>query len=370
MANGFDQAIEARFSGESPVPGSAAEKGKVIAKDDEELMHFLQESMPKIFVVGTGGSGCNTVNRMAEVGIYGAKLYAMNTDAQHLLKTQAERKLLLGRKTTKGLGAGSNPSVGEQAAEESSGEIKEMFQGVDLVFVTCGMGGGTGTGSAHVIAKAAKEAGALVVGVCTTPFTSEGKRRKENASIGLEKMRRIADTTISIPNDKLLYYVPDLPLNAAFKAADLVLTNAVKGITELVTKPGLVNLDFADLRTVLEKSGTAMIGLGEIQGQDQKDRVLQAAEKALNSPLLDLDVREADRALVNIIGGDDMTLGEAESAVNAISSRIAPNSHVIWGATIDEALENKSIRVLAVLAGVKQIDTEHAQEDIGLEFVE
>ncbi len=372
MANGFDAAIEARLSGESHIPGTPIEKGKAISKEDEELMKFLEESMPKIYVVGSGGSGCNTINRMSEVGIYGAKLVTMNTDAQHLLKTHSEKKLLLGRKTTRGLGAGSNPSVGEAAAEESANEIKQMFEGIDLVFVTCGMGGGTGTGSAHVIAKAAKDAGALVVGVCTLPFTSEGKRRRENASVGLEKLKRVADTTIAIPNDKLLYYVPDLPLNAAFKAADLVLTNAVKGITELVTKPGLVNLDFADLRTVLEKSGSAMIGLGEVQGQDVKDRVLQAAEKALNSPLLDLDVHEADRALVNITGGSDMTLGEAESAVNAISSRIASNSHVIWGATIDESLENKSVRVLAVLSGVKQMEgTDPAQEtELGLEFVD
>ncbi len=366
MANGFDNAIESRLVGGY---GASHDRSQQMSEEDKEIAAFLKESMPKIFVVGSGGSGCNTVNRMADVGIYGAKLIAMNTDAQHLLKSRSEKKLLLGRKTTRGLGAGSNPSVGEQAALESEAEIKALLEGADLVFVTCGMGGGTGTGSAHIVAKAAKDAGALVVGICTTPFTSEGKRRKENSSIGLEKLRRVADTTIAIPNDKLLYFVPDLPLNAAFKASDLVLTNAVKGITELVTKPGLVNLDFADLRTILEKSGSAMIGLGETQGSDTKDRVIAAAEKALNSPLLDVDVHEADRALVNIIGGEDMTLGEAEAAVNAISSRISPNSHVIWGATLDDGLENKSVRVLAVLAGVKQIDTEHVEEEIDLDFV-
>ncbi|MBI5177408.1 cell division protein FtsZ [Candidatus Micrarchaeota archaeon] len=365
----FEQKIATRLGTASPQT-AIVENGQPISKEDEELLKILEETMPAIYVVGTGGSGCNTINRMAEVGIYGAKLVAMNTDAQHLLKTKADRKLLIGKKRTRGLGAGSNPQVGEEAAVESQEEIKEILQSSDLVFVTCGMGGGTGTGSGHVIAKVAKELGALVVGVVTTPFTSEGKKRKENSSVGLEKLRRVADTTIAIPNDKLLYYVPDLPLNAAFKASDMVLTNSVKGITELVTKPGLVNLDFADLRTILERSGAAMIGLGEVQANETQDRVLQAAEKALSSPLLDIDVREADRALVNISGGDDMTLGEAEAAINAISSRISPNSHVIWGATIDESLQNKSVRVLAVLAGVKQLEAQEGEQDIGLDFVE
>lgn len=334
-----------------------------VSKEDEELMQFLAESMPRIYVVGTGGSGCNTINRMMDVGIYGAKFVAMNTDAQHLLKTRSEIKLLLGRKRTRGLGAGSNPQVGEEAATEAEEQIRDMLSDADLVFVTCGMGGGTGTGSAPVIAKAAKEAGALVVGVCTTPFTSEGHQRRQNAELGLDKLRRVADTTIAIPNDKLLYYVPDLPLNAAFKAADLVLTNSVKGITELVTKPGLVNLDFADLRTVLEKSGNAMIGLGEVSGGEVENRVLQAAEKALASPLLDVDVSEANRALINITGSESMTLGEAEGAVSAISNRISANSHVIWGATVDEELDNKDVRVLAVLAGVRNIDRTEAPQD-------
>lgn len=370
----LEQLIRNRAAGTSDSELQAmAQQPNQISSHDQELMKFLEESMPSIYVIGTGGSGCNTINRMREVGIYGTHLIAMNTDAQHLLKTTADRKLLLGRKKTRGLGAGSNPSVGEEAALESEPEIRELLQDADMVFVTCGMGGGTGTGSAHVIASAAKDVGALVVGVCTLPFTSEGKKRKENALSGIEKLRRVADTTIGIPNDKLLYYVPDLPLNAAFKAADLVLTNSVKGITELVTKPGLVNLDFADLRTVLEKSGNAMIGLGEITGVESKDRVIQAAEKALNSPLLDLEIRDANRALINITGGEDMTLGEAEAAINAINSRIAQNAHIIWGATVEDSMENHSVRVLAVLAGVKPIDfSEDAQkieEDLGIGFV-
>ena len=330
------------------------EPGKPLNNDEEELMQFLKQSTPKIFVVGAGGSGCNTINRMSEVGIIGAKLLALNTDAQHLLKTKAEKRLLIGKKKTRGLGAGSNPEVGEAAAVESEQEIRAMLEGADMVFITCGMGGGTGTGSAPVVARLAKELKALVVGVVTLPFSSEGNKKLRLAQDGIEKLRREADTTIVVPNDKLLYHVPDLPLNAAFKASDQVLTNAVKGITELITKPGLVNLDFADVVTVLSRSGTAMIGLGEVGAGDSKDRVMRAAELALASPLLDLDVSDSNKALVSITGGEDMTLGEVEAAVNSISSRISKESLVKWGATVDNAMSGKSVRVLAVLAGIKE----------------
>ncbi|MFA6049322.1 MAG: cell division protein FtsZ [Candidatus Micrarchaeia archaeon] len=327
---------------------------EAVSDEDREISALLQESLPKIMVIGAGGSGCNTLNRIQEIGITGARLVAMNTDAQHLLKIKADKKLVLGKKKTKGLGAGSNPEVGEAAAQESFEEIKAIVAGSDLVFVTCGMGGGTGTGSAHMIAKAAKDTGALCIGVVTTPFYSEGSKRRQNAFVGIEKLKREADTTIAIPNDRLLEIVPDLPLNAAFKAADSVLANAVKGITELVTKPGLVNLDFADIRTILEKAGMAMIGLGEVEGSDKPDRVTEAAEKALSSPFLDLDVGTANKALINITGGSDLTLGEAESAMNAISQRIAKDAHIIWGATVDDSLKNRGVRVLAVLSGISE----------------
>ncbi|HEV8290261.1 MAG TPA: cell division protein FtsZ [Candidatus Norongarragalinales archaeon] len=331
------------------------EPGKPLSPEDEELAKVLEESQPQIFVVGSGGAGCNTIQRMMETGIQGAKIVAMNTDAQHLLRIRADKRILLGKKKTKGLGAGSNPEIGQAAAEESEAEIRELFKRADLVFITGGMGGGTGTGSAHVIARAAKESGALVIGVVTMPFTSEGKKRMANALVGLEKLRKAADCTITIPNDKLLYYVPDLPLNAAFKAADMVLTNSVKGIVEVVTKPGLVNVDFADVRTILQESGLAVIGLGEIEKSSVADRAMKAADKALTSPLLDIDVSQADRALVNITGGESMTLGEAESAVNSISERIHKDAHVIWGATLDPQMPNDSIRVLAVLTGIKEV---------------
>ena len=349
------------------------EGGKPASKEDEELLEFLKQSAPKVAVVGTGGSGSNTINRMTEVGIAGAKLYAMNTDAQHLVNTNADKRILLGKKKTRGLGAGSNPEVGEAAAFEAEQEIRDLLQGKDLVFITCGMGGGTGTGSAHVVAKIAKEQGALVIGIVTLPFTSEGTKRMRNALEGLEKLKKEADTTIAIPNDKLLLFVPDLPLNAAFKVSDSVLTNSVKGITELITKPGLVNLDFADIRTILGGSGSAMIGLGEVGSADQRNRVVQAAEKALASPLLDLDIRQASKALINITGGSDMTLGEAEAAVQAISSKISKDSHVIWGAAIDDELENHAVRVLAVLSGLKERAVGEAAEpaeELNIEFID
>ncbi len=325
-----------------------------MSEEDKELSKFIEESVPKIFVVGAGGSGCNTVNRMNDIGIYGASIIAMNTDAQHLLKIRAQKKVLLGKKKTRGLGAGSNPEVGQAAAEESHDEIKVLLKDANLVFVTCGMGGGTGTGSAHVIAKAAKDSGALVIGIVTMPFTSEGTKRMANAMDGLAKLRAVADTTIAIPNDKLLFYVPDLPLNSAFRAADMVLTNAVKGITELITRPGLVNLDFADVRTIIEKSGIAMIGLGEAGNVRDKNRVVLAAEKSLKSPLIDVNVGQANKCLINIMGGEDLTLGEAEAAVNAISTKISKDAHIIWGATIDKSLSGGEVRVLAVLAGMKE----------------
>ncbi len=236
-------------------------EGQEITKEDEELFQFLEASKPTIYVIGTGGSGCNTLSRIGELGIEGSKLVAANTDVQHLVKIRAaDKKILLGRKTTKGLGAGSNPEVGEAAAKESEDEIRKAVSDGSMVFVTCGLGGGTGTGSAHFISEKARESGALTIAVVTLPFISEGKKRMENAVEGLNKLKRHADTVIVIPNDKLLTIVPDLPLNTAFKVSDEVLSNAVKGVAELVTKAGLVNLDFADLKTVLKGAGCAVVG--------------------------------------------------------------------------------------------------------------
>jgi len=348
--------------------------------NDEELVKLLEASQARICVIGVGGGGCNTIERMSEVGIHGAQTMAVNTDAQDLLSCTADKKLLIGQQLTRGLGSGSNPTVGENAARESIEELADELEKTDLVFITCGMGGGTGTGAAPVLAQLAKEElNALTIAVVTLPFMVEGKKRIENAMLGLDKMRKFADTIIVIPNDKILEIAPDLPLNSAFKVADEVLTNAVKGITEMVTKPGLINLDFADLRTILERGGAAMIGLGESQSEHASEaRALEAVENALTSPLLDIDISEASRALINVVGGTDMTLREAEMIVETVSAKIHPSAHIIWGAMIDEKLNKKKIQAMVVIAGgrfpyldgVKEMS--HAdgntEVDLGIDF--
>lgn len=337
----------------SPV-ASPVQKTEQQLKDDEELKQMIESTHAKICVIGVGGGGTNTVQRLSEVGLEGGETYAVNTDAQALLHINAHRKILIGKQLTRGLGAGSDPGVGEAAARESEAELKELLKGSDLVFITCGMGGGTGTGAAPVIASIAKTQSALTVGVVTLPFTVEGRTRIENALEGLNRLRKEADTVIIIPNDKILEIAPDLPVNAAFKVADEVLVNAVKGITEMVTKPGLINLDFADLRTILSKGGAALIGLGESKADKASDaRALEAVENALTSPLLDVDISGANRALINVVGGMDMTLREAEMIVEVVGSRIDPNAHIIWGAMVDESMPRSQIQAMVVIAGGK-----------------
>jgi cell division protein FtsZ len=331
--------------------------------------------MARIKVVGAGGSGNNTLRRMSEIGIMGAELIAVNTDAQHLLITPANKKVLIGKELTRGLGAGANPEVGEAAARESIDDIAGVVQDSNLIFITCGLGGGTGTGSAPIVAEVAKDIGALSIGIVTLPFSVEGRKRMENALDGLKKLRKSADTVIVIPNDKLLEIVPELPLNAAFKVADEVLTNAVKGITELITKPGLVNLDFADVRTVLSNGGAAMIGLGESSADTSSEaRALEAIEEALNSPLLDVDISDANKALVNVIGGSDMTLREAEVICEAVASKIHQHSHIIWGAMVNEEMPRNTIQAMVLVAGGKIPYLDHEGKEgeeleIGVEYV-
>jgi len=302
----------------------------------------------KIVVAGTGGAGNNTINRMSEIGIVGAETIAINTDAQDLLYTYASVKILIGREVTQGLGAGSIPQVGEEAARENEQDIKQAIHGADMVFITCGLGGGTGTGSAPVIAEIAKKQGCLTVGVVTLPFAMEGQRRYENAVIGLEKLENIVDTLIVIPNDKLLELAPDLPLHTAFKVADEILTNAVKGIAELVTRTGLVNLDFADIKAVMSNGGVAVIGVGE---SDTANRAVEAVEKAISNPLLDVDISGANGALINVSGGPDMTLDEARRVVETISNKLDEDARIIWGAQISEDLEN-TLRTMLIVTGV------------------
>jgi cell division protein FtsZ len=320
-----------------------------VSKNDQELDEILEGLKTEIAVVGCGGSGSNTITRMMEEGIHGATLYAVNTDAQHLSRTKAMHRILIGRQRTRGLGAGSIPQIGEEAALENEQEIKRAVAGCDMVFLTVGLGGGTGTGCAPIVAKAARDEGALTIAVVTLPFTAEGAIRMENAEAGLERLRDVADTVIVVPNDRLLEVVPKLPLYAAFKVADEVLMRAVKGITELITMPGLVNLDFADVRTVMERGGVAMIGMGE---SDSEDKAADSVKKAIRSPLLDVDISGANAALVNVIGGPDMTMAEAEGVIQEVYNRIDPNARIIWGAQVDPEMQNK-MRTMLVVTGVR-----------------
>ena len=321
---------------------------KLTSDIDDELIGIMKGVKTNIFVVGAGGAGNNTISRLNEMGIEGATTIAVNTDAQDLFYSQSGTKILLGRQTSKGLGAGGEPSVGEECAEESEDEIREELEGADMVFVTCGLGGGTGTGSAPIIAKIAKKLGALTVAVATLPFSAEGIRRRENADQGLEKLYEAADTVIIIPNDKLLEVAPNLPLNKAFMVSDEILGRAVKGITELITKKGLVSLDFADIRSIMSGSGMAMIGMGE---SDSGDRALESVHEALSSPLLDMDISNATGALVNISGSSDLTLHEAEKIVQVVADKLDPEANIIWGTQIDEALQN-TVRTTVVVSGI------------------
>ncbi|MDO8528662.1 MAG: cell division protein FtsZ [Nanoarchaeota archaeon] len=345
---------------------------------DRELEEILKKQNTKIKVIGVGGGGGNSLSRMREIGIKGGELIAINTDAQDLLYTNADQKILIGKELTHGLGAGSNPKIGEEAARESESEIKKKISGSDMIFITCGLGGGTGTGAAPVIASLSKKQGALTIGIVTLPFTIEGKKRVENAMNGLEKMESVVDTLIVIPNDKLLELAPELPLHTAFKIADEILTNAVKGITELVTTTGLVNLDFADVRTVMVDGGVSLIGMGESDGQQ---RATEAVEKAINNPLLDVDISNATGALVNIIGGQDMSLDECKTVIETVNKKLNPDARLIWGAQISDDME-KTIRVLLVVTGVNssQIlghkenieDLKHREieEELGIDFLQ
>ena len=322
---------------------------KISSDIDEDLINIIQGVRTNIFVVGAGGAGNNTISRLNEMGIEGATTIAVNTDAQDLFYCQSSKKILLGRQTSKGLGAGGEPTVGEECAEESEDEIRDELEGADMVFVTCGLGGGTGTGSAPIIAKIAKKLGALTVAVATMPFSAEGIKRRENAEQGLEKLQESADTVIVIPNDKLLEVAPNLPLNKAFMVSDEILGRAVKGITELITKKGLVSLDFADIRSIMSGSGMAMIGMGE---SDSGDRALESVHEALSSPLLDIDISNATGALVNISGSSDLTLHEAEKIVQVVADKLDPEANIIWGTQIDESLQN-IVRTTVVVSGIK-----------------
>jgi len=351
--------------------------GIKLNKYDEELKKFLDKQKANIKIVGSGGAGNNTITRMMQVGVEGVESIAMNTDAQDLLYSDADKKLLIGREITGGLGAGGDPKVGNEAAKESRDDIKKMIEGSDMVFITCGLGGGTGTGSAPVIAETAKKMNILTIAVVTLPFTMEGKLRMRNAREGLDELRKVVDTIIIIPNDKLLEIVPDVSLATAFKVADEILVNSVKGIAELVTKAGLINLDLADVKSVMTNGGLAMIGMGE---SDTENRGIEAVEKALSNPLLSLDIEGAEGALINVTGGPDITIREAQQVVEAVSGRLNEDAKIIWGAQVNKDLAD-TVRVLVVVTGVKgseEIIEERllkpkktfVEEELGIEFIE
>lgn len=323
---------------------------KSVSTIDKELEVIVQRQGTRVKVVGCGGGGGNSVSRMKEIGIKGCEVIAINTDAQDLLYTSADVKILIGRELTGGLGAGSNPKIGEEAAKESEQEIRKRLANSDLVFITCGLGGGTGTGSAPVIADLAKKAGALVIAIVTLPFTVEGQKRIENAQYGLERLEQIADTLIVVPNDKLLELAPDLPIQTAFKVADEILTNSVKGIAELITSAGLVNLDFADVKAVMSDGGVSLIGIGE--SDSANNRASEAVERAIHNPLLDVNIESAKGALVNVIGGPDMSLDEYREIMEKISEKVSPDAKIISGAKISPDMD-KNIKVLLIVTGVK-----------------
>jgi cell division protein FtsZ len=344
IEDAIDEAEDGRDGDERP-----AGERDAGAMTNEELAGVVEDLRTQITVIGCGGAGSNTVTRMAKEGIHGAKLVAANTDAQHLVEqVQADTKILMGRDKTGGRGAGSVPKIGEEAARETIGDITETIDGSDMVFVTAGLGGGTGTGSAPVIAQAAQEAGALTIAIATIPFTAEGERRRANADAGLERLRAVSDTVIVVPNDRLLEYAPNLPLQDAFTICDRVLMRSVKGMTELITKPGLVNVDFADVRTVMENGGVAMIGLGE---SDSENKARDSIQSALRSPLLDVEFKGASSALVNVVGGPDMSIEEAEGVVEELYDRIDPDARIIWGASVDESFSGK-METMIVVTGV------------------
>ncbi len=311
---------------------------------DAELEEILRDSRAKILVVGIGGAGNNAITHLMEAGIEGALTLAINTDAQDLLYTIADKKLLIGRTLTHGLGAGNNPKIGEAAAKESIELIKNALN-ADMVFITCGLGGGTGTGAAPLIAEAARENGALVISICTLPFEVEGTKKKENAKIGLERLAKASDTIIVIPNEKLLEIAPNLSLTEAFHIIDEILIQGAKNLTEVITKPGFINLDFADVRNTLKDSGEALIGIGEA------NKAVDAALNALNNPLLDVDYRSAKKVLLNIRSSNSISLQETESIIRTILQEVNNDVEVKWGTVFDPELKN-TIRVTTIISGI------------------
>lgn len=319
------------------------------------------ETFAKIKVVGVGGSGGNAISRMIDAKIKGVEFVAINTDAQALHHSRAQEKIHIGKNLTKGLGAGMNPEIGRQAAEENRDEIQEVLKGADMVFVTCGLGGGTGSGAAPIVAETAKELGALTVAVVTKPFAFEGSQRRAIADESLENLKDRVDTLITIPNDKLLSIIDrKTTLISAFRIVDDVLRQGVQGISDLITKPGIVNVDFADVRAIMQDSGSALMGIGIAAGET---RAAEAARAAINSPLLELSIDGAKGVLFNISGSSDLSMLEINEAANVITENIDPNAKVIFGAVVDDQIRKGEVQITVVATG---FDSGKVKEGIGL----
>jgi cell division protein FtsZ len=322
------------------------------------MVHMLgapQNYLAVIKVVGIGGGGCNAVNRMIDAGLKGVEFIAVNTDAQALLMSDADVKLDIGRQLTRGLGAGSDPEVGRQAAEDHHDEIEEVLKGADMVFITAGKGGGTGTGGAPIVAEIAKQVGALTIGVVTRPFTFEGRRRAVQAETGIQKLKEKVDTQIIIPNDRLLQVSDEkTSMLNAFKMADEVLLQGVQGITDLITTPGLINTDFADVKMIMSNAGSALMGIGYASGEG---RAVTAARSAISSPLLEASIEGARGILLNVSGPSDLGLFEVNEAAEIISQAAHPDANIIFGAVIDDALGDE-VRITVIAAGFDRFEGE------------
>jgi len=348
--------IESALSGANTENASVSPVQKPVEepKTAEELeIEKIAESLNIcIKLVGCGGAGTNTVTRCVDDGLSGVHMLALNTDAKHLLTVKANKKILLGKTTTRGLGAGARPEIGEKAAMENELDIKDWLKDSQIVFVTAGMGGGTGTSSAFVVARLAKEMRALTVGIVTLPFKSEGELRMENAMTGLARLSKVCDTTIVIPNDTLLELVPNLPVQAAFKVADELLLQTIRGLTEMLTRAGLVNVDYADLRTILNEGGVSLIGVGEADGTSG-ERIEDAVEEALESPLLGkIDLKDARGALIRVVGGPDMNIQEAAEAAGIITKRIREEGRLIWGCSVEPEMKGR-VKILLIVTGAR-----------------
>ncbi|MDR1032403.1 MAG: cell division protein FtsZ [Candidatus Nomurabacteria bacterium] len=318
------------------------------------------ESFASIKVIGVGGAGGSAINRMKDAGLTGVQFIAMNTDAQALHNSKADVKIHLGHNTTNGLGAGADPNVGEQAANESRDEIKKALEGADMVFVTIGAGGGTGTGAGHVVAQIARDLGILVVGVATRPFAFEGQKRRSNADWGIDRLARAVDTLITIPNDRLLQTIDRrTPLLETFKIADDVLRQGVQGISELITEHGLINLDFADVKAIMSNAGSALMGIGRASGEG---RAAAAAQQAIESPLIEVSIDGARGVLFNVTGGYDMSMSEIQEAAELITSAISPEANIIFGATLKPEIEDEIV-ITVIATGFDALYMDEAEKN-------